>query len=63
MKEYKSWPDLARAVLAGEWDQADHSERQSFLIGLRGHGGEVCQKAAARLDQPPPKKAAKKSAR
>ncbi len=44
------WLHVAKQVIAGEFDAADGSTRESLLIGLRSIGHPVCQKAFDRLN-------------
>src|SRR6266446_569976 len=44
-----SWLHIARQILAGEFDGADGSTRESLAIGLRGIGHSLCQQALIRL--------------
>lgn len=43
------WLHVARQVLAGEWDGADGSTRESVIIGLRSIRHPLCERALARL--------------
>jgi hypothetical protein len=44
-----TWRYVARQVLAGEFDAADHSTVASLTIGLRSVSHPICQQALARL--------------
>jgi hypothetical protein len=43
------WLYIARQILAGEFDDADGSTRESLRIGLCSIKGSICQDAAQRL--------------
>jgi hypothetical protein len=43
------WLHIARQVLAGEFDGADRSTRESLTLGLRGICHPLCQQALARI--------------
>jgi len=44
------WLHVAKQVLAGEFDGADGSTRQSLIIGLRSIPHPLCVRALARLN-------------
>jgi hypothetical protein len=43
------WIDVAKQVLAGDFNNADSSTVESLTIGLRGIDHELCRKAFAKL--------------
>ncbi len=47
------WLHVARQVLAGEFNGADDSTRQSLIIGLRSISHPVCRRALERLGVEP----------
>ncbi|MGA2659522.1 MAG: hypothetical protein ABSH34_18615 [Verrucomicrobiota bacterium] len=48
------WLHVARQVLAGEFQGADGSTRESLLIGLRAVDHPACQEAITRITAPHP---------
>ena len=44
------WLHVARQILAGEFDGADRSTRESLMIGLRSIQHPDCQRALERLN-------------
>jgi hypothetical protein len=50
-----AWLPIARQVLAGEFDDADHSTLESLAIGLCGIAHPLCRSAFARLKPHLPK--------
>ena len=53
------WLHIARHILAGEFDGADNSTRESLHIGLGRIGHPVCRRALERLDAYSQKRTAK----
>jgi hypothetical protein len=47
------WLHTAKQILAGEFDDADHSTRASLTIGLRSIPHRVCQEAVKRIAEAP----------
>ena len=47
------WLHIAKQVLAGEFDNADNSTRQSLAIGLRSIQHPQCQKAFQHITSSP----------
>lgn len=43
------WLHVARQILAGEWEGADSSTRESLTIGLRSVAHPLCRQALQRL--------------
>jgi hypothetical protein len=43
------WLHIAKQVLAGEFDSADGSTRESITIGLRSIGHPLCQDAVKHI--------------
>lgn len=47
----KEWIKIAKRILAGEYDGADESTRESLMIGLRSWQDPLCQQAMKKLKE------------
>lgn len=45
MNEYKTWGEVASAVLQGKFNKSDNSTAEAIILGLRSDKSELAQKA------------------